>query len=83
MSCYLGEESQQFWSLGVEGRLGGVETLPNSQARRVEPRFESRNSNNSLVTGFIGGTVTLDCSIFMIQVQKIFIHNTGTEDIFS
>lgn len=73
--CYVGEESQKFWSRGVE-------TLPKSQARRVEPRFESLNSNNSLVTGVIGGTVTLDCSIFMIQESVVsWAHHRGSDGI--
>ena len=44
--------------------------LPVAAARRVEPRFEERSENNSLVIANIGDSVALHCNIWMKQVYN-------------
>ena len=49
---------------------GSLLPVPAMAARRQQTtRFETTNVNNSVVIGTTGGTVTLDCRIFMIQVR--------------
>ena len=45
--------------------------LPVAAARRVEPRFEERSENNSLVIANIGDSVALHCNIWMKQVNSL------------